>query len=120
MLFRESGGLIAIPLIVGLLVLGEIRRCKAQAAVWPHLLAVALLVPPVLLCLLGEAWAGAGSFGWRPRVLLGLGVTELLLSVICVRAGRASDVMPYVVSVALVWSVMSWTYAALAVAGDSL
>ncbi|HKV50522.1 MAG TPA: hypothetical protein VJO52_04910 [Gemmatimonadaceae bacterium] len=121
-LFRESGGLIALPLIAGLFLVGQVWRRNAQAPAWPQLLVLALVLPPVLLCGLGEVWADrdAAYFTWRGIVLLGLAVTELLLSVVCVRAARRWDAMPSIVSVALVWTLMSWIYAALAVGGDSM
>jgi len=121
-IFRESGGHIALPLFFGLFLLGEVSRRKIQTPVWPQLFVLTLLVPPSLLCLLGEVWVGggAGYLAWRRRVLLSLGVTELLLSLVYVRAARRADIMPYIVSIALVWTFMSWIYAALSAGGDSL
>lgn len=122
-LARESYGALALPLFFGLFVVGEVWRRKAAAPAWPRLLVLALLVPPVLLCVLGGLWVdhGVGYGKWRTVVLLGLAVSELLLSFLCLRGGRRGwDIIPFIVGVALVWTLLSWIAAALSMSGDSL
>src|SRR5690349_11314011 len=122
-LFRESGGAIMLPLLVGLFLLAEVWRRKLHAPLWPQVLMVALLAPPILLSTLGERWAaidrGLIYPTWRAFVLLVLGMSEVLLSIGCLVAGRRRwPIVLCVVSVALCWTFVSWVGAALSLGAD--
>lgn len=124
-LFRESGGPIAVPLLLGLFLLAELWRRRMHAPGWPHLLLPALLAPPVFLSALGASWAGidhgVGVPTWRDAVLQGVGWCEILLAIACVWVGRRRwPIMLCIACVTLFWTFTSWIGAALSVGADSL
>jgi len=124
-LFRDSGGGIALPVLLGLFLVAELWRRKARSPAWPQLVLPTLLAPPVLLSMLGQAWAGIDRGiiypTWRGEALLGLGLIELLLAIACVWGGRRRwPIMLCIASVALFWTFASWIGAALSLGADSL